>query len=42
MSDMKKFAELVSKDENVKKELNAALAGVAKDDKEALRWQSRR
>ncbi len=36
MSDMKKFAELVSKDESVKKELEAALAGVAKDDKEAF------
>ncbi len=36
MSDMKKFAELVSKDENVKKELDAALAGVAKDDTKAF------
>ncbi len=36
MSNMKKFAELISKDENVKKELDAALAGVAKDDKEAF------
>lgn len=36
MSDMKKFAELVSKDESLKKELEAALAGVAKDDKEAF------
>lgn len=36
MSYIKKFAELVSKDENVRKELEAALAGVAKDDKEAF------
>ena len=37
MSDMKKFAELVSKDESVKKELEAALAGVDKNDAEAFK-----
>ena len=34
--NMKKFGELLSKDEAVKKELDAALAGVGRDDKKAF------
>ena len=31
-----KFAELLSKDEGIRKELEAACAGISKDDKKAL------
>ena len=34
--NMKKFGELLSKDEGVKKELEAALSGLSKDDKKAF------
>ena len=34
--NLMKFMELVSKDENVKKELEAATSGISKDDKKAL------
>ena len=35
-NNVKKFGELLSKDESVKKELEAALAGVDKNDKKAF------
>ena len=34
--NMKKFGELISTDENVKKELEAAVSGLSKDDKKGF------